>query len=357
MKKRRIILFLIPILGIIILCLVFFQNKAKIVDGTNVNTVSYSDSEFIKQLKKSYPEVYNSLDTGGDQSFYTIPGLEQTKAIIHSGNQKGQIGISKDMAPQGIAVIEDKYLIISAYSQSGKYNSVLWVVDENTGQFIKTIALDDLDHVGAITYDDEHDRLWVATVNKQNRAQVEALNLSTIENYSLEKSQKAIVFNTSVNLDGPKLTSYMTYHNDMLYVGYFDQNQNGTLYAYRMNSSGKLSTNSNQSNTAVADKTWATYQKIQGISFYEDNILLSQSYGTRDSKLLVFKNQLKNATFDLDQGDAIASMTLPPYLEQVIERKDKVFLLFESASQKYRNNKTIIHMDRIIKINIEHLYH
>ena len=68
-------------------------------------------------------------------------------------------------------------------------------------------------------------------------------------------------------------------------------------------------------------------------------------------------NQLKNATFDLDQGDAIASMTLPPYLEQVIERKDKVFLLFESASQKYRNNKTIIHMDRIIKINIEHLYH
>ncbi len=68
-------------------------------------------------------------------------------------------------------------------------------------------------------------------------------------------------------------------------------------------------------------------------------------------------NQLKNATFDLDQGDAIASMTLPPYLEQITGRKDKIFLLFESASQKYRNNKNIIHMDRIIKINIEHLYH
>ena len=49
-------------------------------------------------------------------------------------------------------------------------------------------------------------------------------------------------------------------------------------------------------------------------------------------------------------------MTLPPYLEQIIGRNESAYLLFESASHKYRNNPDIIHMDRVIKIKIEDLY-
>lgn len=92
------------------------------------------------------------------------------------------------------------------------------------------------------------------------------------------------------------------------------------------------------------------------MSFYEEKILLSQSYGAKDSKLFIFDNNLDDDNFDLDKGDAIASMTLPPYLEQIIGRNDKVYLLFESASHKYRKVPNILHMDRIIKIKIEDLY-
>jgi transposase-like protein len=49
-------------------------------------------------------------------------------------------------------------------------------------------------------------------------------------------------------------------------------------------------------------------------------------------------------------------MTLPPYLEQIIGRNDKVYLLFESASHLYRQKAGIMHMDRIIKIKIEDIY-
>lgn len=62
-----------------------------------------------------YPEVYSHLDKSGEQDHYIIPGLEQTQAIVHSGKNAGKVGISKDMDPQGMAVIEDKYLLISAY--------------------------------------------------------------------------------------------------------------------------------------------------------------------------------------------------------------------------------------------------
>lgn len=332
------------------------QVKKTLVKGTNTNPVSYTDKDFMTELKKRYPKVYSHLDVSGEQSHYIIPGLEQTQAIVHSGQSKGQLAISKDMDPQGMAVIENKYILVSAYSKSKKYNSVLWLIDKKTGKYIKTLALDDIDHVGAITYDEEHHRLWVATIDKAGDAQVEALNLATIENYDLNKSKKAIAFDYSTDLSGIKLTSYMTYHKGTLYVGYFDKNSNGTLAAFPMDDKGSLQANGDKPNEVAPSKTWPTYDRIQGISFYEDKILLSQSYGAQNSKLFIFDNKLDDPSFDLDKGDAIASMTLPPYLEQIIGRNDKVYLLFESASHKYRNNKSIFHMDRVIKIKIEDLY-
>ncbi|HFI0151408.1 TPA: hypothetical protein ACGO3A_002254, partial [Streptococcus suis] len=106
---------------------------------------------------------------------------------------------------------------------------------------------------------------------------------------------------------------------------------------------------------AEPSQTWVTAEKIQGISFYGDKILLSQSYGSKDSVLYIFDNRLSDPKFDLGTDDAIASLTLPPYLEQIIGHQDQVFLLFESASHKYRKNPLLFHMDRIIKISIADL--
>lgn len=364
LKSRKKLLFYIGGAGAVILVsflLWFWMNRKPqtvIVNGTNVNPVSYNEKQFLSKLKKMHPETYSHLYTGGDQEYYVIPGLEQTQAIVHSGSKKGQVAIAKDMDPQGMAVIGDQYIVISAYSKSQKYNSVLWLIDKKTGKYLKTLALDDIDHVGAIAYDEDHQRLWVAAVNKNHRAQAEALNLSTIENYDLKKSQKPIDFDDSSNLSDITQASYMAYHDKTLYVGYFNQTKNGILAAFPLDDSGRLVQSPGTDAEGIEpSKTWPTYNKIQGISFYEDKIIMSQSYGTKNSKLYVFDNQLyTNPNFDLDKGDAIASMTLPPYLEQIIGRNESAYLLFESASHKYRNNPDIIHMDRVIKIKIEDLY-
>ena len=116
-----------------------------------------------------------------------------------------------------------------------------------------------------------------------------------------------------------------------LYIGYFNQTKNGKLAIYHLDNSGKLILDPKLTNTASPARTIQTYDQVQGMSLYEDKILLSQSYGAKDSKLFIFDNNLDDDNFDLDKDDAIASLTLPPYLEQIIGRNDKVYLLFESA--------------------------
>ena len=65
----------------------------------------------------------------------------QSAAIKYTPPGQGQPGIAYDMDPQGLAIIDHKYLIISAYSKSKTFDSVLWVLDFKTGRFVKPIAL------------------------------------------------------------------------------------------------------------------------------------------------------------------------------------------------------------------------
>ena len=134
-------------------------------------------------LKANYPDIYKNLNFKQKPTFYVIPGLIQSAAIKYTPPGQGQPGIAYDMDPQGLAIIDHKYLIISAYSKSKTFDSVLWVLDFKTGRFVKTIALNNIDHVGGITYDEDHKRLWVATINQEQRAQVQSVPLKEIEKY------------------------------------------------------------------------------------------------------------------------------------------------------------------------------
>lgn len=53
----------------------------------------------------------------------------------------------KDMVVQGICTAEG-YLLISAYCSEQKHSSVIYVLNEGTGAFVKTMVLPDSSHVG-----------------------------------------------------------------------------------------------------------------------------------------------------------------------------------------------------------------
>lgn len=347
----KIIIIIILIFGGVFFLARYSQKKQPtLVDNTSTSPASYSTKKFKSLLQKEYPEVYKNLNFNQKPIFYVIPGLIESAAIKHKQPHKGKPGVAYDMDPQGLAIIHRKYLIISAYSRSKKYNSVLWVLNFKTGEFIKTIALNNIDHVGGITYDDNHDRLWIATIDRFKRAQVQAITIKEIENYNLKIQKKPIKFHHGTNLANPKRTSYMTYHKNKLYVGYFDRVHGGQLFAYNLNKKGLLKKNKKDSDFAIPNENWSTYSQIQGISFDNNNILLSSSYGDYNSQLLIFRNKLNRKNYKLNLADADKIIILPPYLEQIVGKGGEIYLLFESATAHYRKNSKLFHMDRVIKL-------
>ncbi len=63
----------------------------------------------------------------------------QAETIQSTGEEEGDSDQTEDMTPQGLSFLED-YVVISAYSNGGGFNSVLWVLDKKTGEYIKTIV-------------------------------------------------------------------------------------------------------------------------------------------------------------------------------------------------------------------------
>ncbi|MBM7635269.1 hypothetical protein [Streptococcus saliviloxodontae] len=89
------------------------------------------------------------------------------------------------------------------------------------------------------------------------------------------------------------------------------------------------------------------------MGFYQDQIVLSVSYGLANSKVLLFDNCLADKSFDFDEKNAKRVISLPPFLEEISGEGSSLYLLFESGQARYRLIPTIFHGDRVIKINLD----
>ncbi|KQB81888.1 hypothetical protein [Leuconostoc lactis] len=82
------------------------------------------------------------------------------------------------MTPQSLT-LNDKYIFVSAYDHTRQLNSVLFLIDRKTHQWIKTITLPTRAHVGGITIDDRTQTLYLSDdsqgVTKLGRIQISKL--------------------------------------------------------------------------------------------------------------------------------------------------------------------------------------
>ena len=73
-----------------------------------------------------------------DYGTYIIPGLNATETQVFG--EKNTSSICTSMTPQGLAVTED-YLLVTAYCHTNTHNSVIYVIDKKTHEFVKEIVL------------------------------------------------------------------------------------------------------------------------------------------------------------------------------------------------------------------------
>lgn len=301
-----------------------------------------------------------------DFGMYKIPGLNETETLSLA---TGKIVKSQTMTPQGIA-LTDKYVLISAYSHDHQNHSVIYMLDRQTHRYLKTVVLPEHPHLGGIAYDPKHQRVWVTTDGLY--AGLASIDLKVMEDYQLE-DQRVVAYHQQISLNNIARASALTYTSGVLVVGYFTLNEYGRMSTYRLNVQGELTTTSQEkvSNFDAGQQNketqlpvappqfarsigaWKTLAMVQGIAFYKDYLLMSQSWGPeRSGKVYFFNLDKVDRYFSIK--DAEFKVDTPPYIEQITVSEDQLFTLFEGAALPYRRRNPVL-VDHAIQLRMDDL--
>lgn len=321
---------------------------------TNTDSV-YTLEQFTKTLERN-KTVYNYAcredEADTEYGTYVVPGLKATKTL--QVRTTGIPDMCTSMTPQGLAVTED-YILISAYCRTKEHNSVIYVLDKETHEFIKEIVLGTRAHVGGMAYDTMNHNLWV-TGQGSTWAQANAITLQHLEEYDFNESFEPLKFDMSYNLYRMKRASFMTYHDGALFVGFFTQDDASIIEKYLVNADGTLyeKTDMNLKRTvgvidpvACAVSMQVISGKVQGMAFYDNKILLTRSWGVMPSEVQIFNYSRYGI---LSSSEAYKTVRFPERLEQIYQDGNNIYALFESAAYSYRMS-SINKIDRVVKLD------
>lgn len=358
--KRRVlavclVLVLIPAgyIGIIFGCMGKVEPKTDAVT-TNAESSQYTLEEFSERLQPYsglYEEAVLAHADEPDSGTYVIPGLESARTLLDNGAKR--FSVCTGMTPQGIAV-SGQYLFISAYCQSKNHNSVIFVVDKETHDFVKEVVLPNKAHVGSLAYDARNDNLWVCG-SRNGIAQVNALDMESIEAYDFSEGWEPISFLHVNNiLDIPR-SSFMAYQAPYLYVGYYSTQEDSTIKKYEVQDDGNIRSVAVEHPASKVRQGVAEEDDLkispyaQGMTFLGDILFLSYSMGIFPSRLAAY--QVSDGIRDFTDEMALEDIRLPYMLEQIYMDGGTMYLLFESGAYPYRYLPGLS-VDRVLKIDI-----
>lgn len=358
--KRRVlavclVLVLIPAgyIGIIFGCMGKVEPKTDAVT-TNAESSQYTLEEFSERLQPYsglYEEAVLAHADEPDSGTYVIPGLESARTLLDNGAKR--FSVCTGMTPQGIAV-SGQYLFISAYCQSKNHNSVIFVVDKETHDFVKEVVLPNKAHVGSLAYDARNDNLWVCG-SRNGIAQVNALDMESIEAYDFSEGWEPISFLHVNNiLDIPR-SSFMAYQAPYLYVGYYSTQEDSTIKKYEVQDDGNIRSVAVEHPASKVRQGVAEEDDLkispyaQGMTFLGDILFLSYSMGIFPSRLAAY--QVSDGVRDFTDEMALEDIRLPYMLEQIYMDGGTMYLLFESGAYPYRYLPGLS-VDRVLKIDI-----
>ncbi len=310
-KKTTIALFLVLFLWLSTFFLAYYfyayiyrRNHEPLTTAQETTQESTYTLEHQKLLLTLTPKVKKAAFTERslevNEGTYIIPGLSATQTQLYG--QKKTHDICTSMTPQGLTVTED-YLLVSAYCQTKTHNSVIYVIDKHTHNFVKEIVLRNKSHVGGLAYDPVNKNIWFCGTSN-GVPQVSAISMKNIENYSFQEKYLPISYSKSYDLYAIAKTSFLTYHDNSLYVGYFTKSGSSVLEKYDLIDGGALQTHFSEDRVDTLDTphiplpsdTLVIEQQAQGAAFYKDYILFSHSYGMQSSYLKVYHHEHLFAT-------------------------------------------------------------
>ncbi len=270
-------------------------------------------------------------------------------------------GLDTSFTPQGLTHDEQENLFfVSGYMSDGS-GSRIYVIDGRTQATVKFVTLINEDrtvytgHAGGIATDDEN--IWIAGEGTVNRISAEQLLQA--------ESGDAVQITDSFESNNGADFLTVDRQNNRLWVGEFQRDGNydtdeshfietsdGTTnkalsFCYDIATENPEATCGLESLTPVM--ALSTPSLVQGMVIAEDRLVLSTSYSLPDSHIYIYTNVLNYATEDtfaldtdtniplfvLDGTDLLKDLIAPSMSEEIEYVNGRVFILFESACQKY----------------------
>lgn len=319
-----------PGLGIIL----YAKWSRRVNNTINVENYEYeNDSKnksHIKLLKDCKYSFREDID---------IPGMPGTKEEDFLNNYI----FSESQCPQGMCVTKD-FVLVTSYSEEDECLGEMMVFDKKSGEYLITLGMDPQSHLGGIAFDGEN--VWVCNSND-----------NTIERISYDFIQLMAYKNTRDVVDATEVVdiypvdntpSCITYHGGRLWIATHSILWSSHMVAYFYDKKeNKLNTLS----------SYSIPSKVQGVAFSKKGeVFLSVSYGRSSSSYIKkYKTLIDLAS---NPGEPVESIEMPPGSEEIDIVGNNLYVIFESAGQKYlegTDGKGIspFPIDKILKISLK----
>lgn len=263
--------------------------------------------------------------------------VNYSKSVIIPGLVTTNIGgfSSTTMCPQGITFAGD-YLLVTAYDMASEENSVVYVMDKSSKELLSTLILPSKTHAGSITYDGSN--IWIPTGTK-----VSTIPFSDIEAAVYEGSPYAYI-NYSKTFTLGITVSYITYFDDKLWAGSYNELQSTNMYSYYIE-------NKDTDPSITEADIIIMPTRVQGVAFTsKGSLILSRSCqlykGLRGymRQLDVYQPAFSENTMGtIPLGEIINSVEMPSMNEDIAVNGSYLYVNFESGVFQKSSYK----MDRI----------
>jgi hypothetical protein len=267
-----------------------------------------------------------------------IPGMPTTREADLENNYI----FSTSQCPQGICFTDD-YVLLTSYSEEDDCLGELMVFDRESGDYLVTLGMDPLSHLGGIAFDGKN--VWVCN-SSQNT--IERISYDFIELMATQNKWGVVDATEVVDIyPVENKPSCITWYGDRLWIATHTILFNSEMVAYYYDS------NQNELN---ALSSYQIPAQVQGVAFDDTgSVYLSTSYGRKSSSYL--KMYASVVSLSTRPGEPLWQIEMPPGSEEIDIRDENLFVLFESAGEKYYDGtdgkgKSLSPIDKILIVDL-----
>ncbi len=290
--------------------------QVKLDEIANTSTVAklFANKEAFQE-SSAYLEIDFFRENVDYEKSFALPGLITTNVAGFSSTR---------MCPQGITFAED-YILLTAYDMAKEENSVIYVVHKDTKELLTTLVLSDKHHVGGISFDGVN--VWISSGTR-----VSSILFSDLQEAAEKGEEYSLIqYDTTSSALGIP-ASYMTYYDDKLWVGSYNELQSTWMYSY-------IIEDKDNKPTLVKEDTIIMPTRVQGVAFTsKGELIMSRScqlyLGLRG---YIRQIDVYEPAYDMKSdgviplGESVNTVAMPSMGEGIAIDGSYLYVNFESA--------------------------